>query len=84
MALMADPIHVPISAFMQARFRKLAAELAAHEKDVVHARALTNEAATAVVACAHNPQPMFDEGWAIELRETEIVCTPPAAVEPPA
>ncbi len=67
-----DPIRIPLSLVLQARFAERDAEIAKQQ-------ALRTECLSAVVAGALSPEQFASiTTWSIEVTATEIVCTPPA------
>lgn len=79
---MTDAIRISLSVFQQDRFKVLREEIATHDAAATHARALSNESVTAIVACEHDPQIMLAGQWSVEILDTEIVCTPPVDPTP--
>lgn len=65
---MPDPLHIPLSEFQQRRLAHLDAELQT-------LRIRKEECVTTIVAGLYDPSTFAT--WHVDLRATEIVCTPP-------
>ena len=72
---MADPIVVPLSSHHQAILRDMATEQERGQQIIKAARLAASVTAQALLG------QKVPDGWTLEIRDTDIVCSPPAEAE---